>query len=61
MIQIANSLRLEVTSEGVETAEVAEQLARMGCYRLQGFHISRPLAQEHLAPWLRNYYGMPQA
>ena len=57
MIQIANSLRLEVTSEGVETAEVAEQLARMGCHQIQGFHISRPLPHAQLGPWLRNYYG----
>ena len=60
MIQIANSLRLEVTAEGVETAEVAEQLARMGCHQLQGFHIARPLAQERLGPWLQAYRDTPK-
>lgn len=61
MIQIANSLHLEVTAEGVETAEVAAQLASMGCHHIQGFHISRPLTQEQLGQWLQKYRDEPKA
>jgi len=46
-IGLAHNLHLKVVAEGVETAEVAKQLAALGCDAIQGYHLSRPLpAQE---------------
>lgn len=43
IIQIARSLKIKVTAEGVETEEHARILKRLGCDVLQGFGLSRPL------------------
>lgn len=42
IIQMAHSLNLEIVAEGVETADVAEQLRQLGCEKGQGFFWSRP-------------------
>ncbi|WP_246041315.1 sensor domain-containing protein [Peteryoungia ipomoeae] len=42
IIQIARSLKIRVTAEGVETEEHARILKRLGCDVLQGFGLSRP-------------------
>ena len=43
MIQITNGLHLQAVAEGVETAEQAETLHRLGYRYAQGYHFSRPL------------------
>ena len=43
MIQLCGDLTLESVMEGVETAEQAAIAQRMGCTRLQGYFLSRPL------------------
>jgi diguanylate cyclase (GGDEF)-like protein len=42
MIVMAHALHLDVTAEGVETAEQALRLVELGCDHLQGFHFARP-------------------
>lgn len=51
IIQLAHALELHVTAEGVENAEVAARLPRLGCDALQGFAISEPLPAEKVASW----------
>ncbi len=43
IIQIARSLKINVTAEGVETEEHARILKRLGCDTLQGYGLARPL------------------
>jgi diguanylate cyclase (GGDEF)-like protein len=43
MIQITNGLHLQAVAEGVETAEQAATLHRLGYRFAQGYHFSRPL------------------
>jgi diguanylate cyclase (GGDEF)-like protein/PAS domain S-box-containing protein len=43
IIQIARSLKISVTAEGVETEEHARILKRLGCDVLQGYGLARPL------------------
>ena len=40
VLAMAHALNLDVTAEGVETAEQRDLLAQMGCDLLQGFHYS---------------------
>jgi diguanylate cyclase (GGDEF)-like protein len=44
MIQITDGLHLQAVAEGVETAEQAETLYRLGYRFAQGYHFSRPLS-----------------
>ncbi|WP_163559616.1 EAL domain-containing protein [Halomonas sp. NO4] len=47
-ITLANSLGLEVTAEGVETAEQHRWLKAHGCHSFQGYLYSRPVPREEL-------------
>jgi EAL domain-containing protein (putative c-di-GMP-specific phosphodiesterase class I) len=42
MIQITNGLHLQAVAEGVETAEQADTLYRLGYRYAQGYHFARP-------------------
>lgn len=42
-ISIAKSFGLSVVAEGVENAEILEELCKLGCDFAQGFYISRPV------------------
>ena len=56
-IDLARHLGLHVVAEGIETAEVCELLAAMGCDAGQGYLISRPAPAEELTPWLLGHAG----
>ncbi len=47
-IDLAHALEMEVTAEGVEDAATLALLRTMGCDRIQGFFISRPLPLDEL-------------
>lgn len=53
-VDLAHSLGLKVTAEGVETAMVQALLAAMGCDVAQGYFIARPMAVGDLAAFLRS-------
>jgi diguanylate cyclase (GGDEF)-like protein len=44
IIDLGHSLALQVTAEGVETAEQFHELRRLGCDSVQGFLIARPMS-----------------
>ena len=46
IVELAHNLGLQVVAEGVETDAVAEHLRRLGCDRLQGFLLGRPMHHE---------------
>ncbi len=45
---IARTLSLYTVAEGVETAEQADILGRLGIHALQGYHFSRPLPEDEI-------------
>jgi diguanylate cyclase (GGDEF)-like protein len=56
IVALGRSLGMTITAEGVETAEQAEFLKRVGCDELQGFHLGRPKPLENLpAEILRDF------
>ncbi len=52
VINLARALDLDVVAEGVETAEQAEELTRLGCRVAQGCHFARPLDPEEVSEFL---------
>ena len=48
IIVVAQELTLDVTAEGVETAEQAEFLENHGCGRAQGYYFARPLPADEM-------------
>ncbi|MGZ4626320.1 MAG: putative bifunctional diguanylate cyclase/phosphodiesterase [Kineosporiaceae bacterium] len=51
VIALARSLNMCTVAEGVETAEQAEQLRRLGATFLQGFSLGRPMPGAATADW----------
>jgi EAL domain-containing protein (putative c-di-GMP-specific phosphodiesterase class I) len=54
-IQLSQKLGMEITAEGVETAEQLRILAAEGCSQVQGYHISRPVPVGEVGELLRFY------
>jgi diguanylate cyclase (GGDEF)-like protein len=52
-IELAHSLDIRVVAEGVESEEILERLAELGCDMAQGYSLSRPFPAEQLTSWLR--------
>jgi diguanylate cyclase (GGDEF)-like protein len=46
VVALANAFELELIASGVETQEAARALLELGCYRAQGYLLSRPLPSE---------------
>ena len=46
VIQLADSLGMDVITEGVETAQQLEVLSDMGCRHFQGYLFSCPITPE---------------
>jgi diguanylate cyclase (GGDEF)-like protein len=61
IIELAHNLGLLVVAEGVEDDVTRTQLAEMGCDKLQGFLVSRPLPEDKLESWLLARTGVRSA
>lgn len=52
-IELGHNMGLVVVAEGVEDEATLERLRALGCDRVQGFWLSRPLAAADVEQWLR--------
>ena len=48
LVDLALAMQVQVTAEGVETAEQRDLLIQMGCNELQGFLLSPPLGEDEM-------------
>jgi diguanylate cyclase (GGDEF)-like protein/PAS domain S-box-containing protein len=46
VVAMADSLEMATTAEGVESAEEAELVRRLGCTKIQGYYFGRPMRAE---------------
>lgn len=53
IIALGHSFGLKVVAEGVENAEVAQELAALGCDYAQGFHYAKPLPPQEFLAWIQ--------
>ena len=61
IVELAHNLGLRVVAEGVEDEVTRDLLAQMGCDKLQGFLVGRPLPDERLEGWLLARTGVRSA
>ncbi len=47
-LDLAKNLNIQVIAEGVEDAQVYQQLKKLGCYAAQGYLFSQPVAAENM-------------
>lgn len=47
-VELARHLHLDVVAEGVEDAAVLAELAAVGCWAAQGYHVGRPVPADEL-------------
>lgn len=52
IIDLGHGLNMELIAEGVETGDIADQLAARGCEIAQGYHFSKPMPAKDTAGWL---------
>lgn len=55
IIHLAHSLNLEVIAEGVERKSQMEILKELGCDKIQGYFISKPLPEEEFEKFIKSY------
>ena len=55
LVQLAESLDLDVVAEGVETDVQLEHLRRLGCRSVQGFLLARPMPSAQFDEWLLDH------
>lgn len=51
-VNMIKDMQMEIVVEGVESEEMADKLAELGCDFLQGFYFSRPLPEEEFVKFL---------
>jgi diguanylate cyclase (GGDEF)-like protein len=55
IVQLSQSLNLEVIAEGVENQLQAEKLTSFGCHQAQGFFYAKPKNKADLHSWLQSF------
>jgi len=55
IINMSHNLGKKVIAEGVENIEQMKLLNGMGCDEAQGYYISKPIALDDLAGWIKSY------
>ncbi len=59
-IDLSHALGLDAVAEGVEDAATLERLTLLGCDRVQGYFIARPMPADAVLPWLQRFIPVPQ-
>jgi EAL domain-containing protein (putative c-di-GMP-specific phosphodiesterase class I) len=60
VVAMAESLEMSTTAEGVETAEEAELIRKLGATKIQGYYFGRPMAAEDALQLFRRRLDVPQ-
>jgi EAL domain-containing protein (putative c-di-GMP-specific phosphodiesterase class I) len=58
-VALAHNLGLSVVAEGVEDLETLQLLESLGCDKVQGYYLSRPLPANDLEEWYRECHAEP--
>jgi EAL domain-containing protein (putative c-di-GMP-specific phosphodiesterase class I) len=56
ILSLAGAFGMRTVAEGIETAEVGQALADLGCDRGQGYHYAKPMSSEDAFAFWRDRY-----
>ncbi|WP_373073450.1 EAL domain-containing protein [Sulfurimonas sp.] len=56
-IALAEAFRCDVIAEGVESVEHGNVLIQLGCYKAQGYVLSKPMPSYEVETWLTSFQG----
>ena len=56
-LKLARTLNLETVAEGVEDADTAALLQKLGCHRMQGYYFARPMPIDDFFEWASQKAG----
>jgi diguanylate cyclase (GGDEF)-like protein len=59
-IDLAHNLGLDVIAEGTCSADILQQLQRLGCDAAQGNHVSKPISATDFQDWLKRSSWRPR-
>ncbi|MBN7825580.1 EAL domain-containing protein [Bowmanella dokdonensis] len=60
LVTLAQMLGLDTVAEGVEDQHAMDYLSEIGCHKVQGFYLSKPLPADQFTPWLDKYLAVSQ-
>ena len=60
VVAMADSLEMSTTAEGVESAEEAEMIRKLGCTKIQGYYFGRPMRAEDALKLFRRRLDVPE-
>lgn len=60
-VDLSHALGLDAVAEGVEDKATMERLMLLGCDRVQGYFIARPMPADAVLPWVQRYVPVPTA
>lgn len=56
IVSLGQNMNMKIVAEGVETAEEAEALKKLGCERVQGYYYSRPHSEKDITDKLISWH-----
>jgi diguanylate cyclase (GGDEF)-like protein len=54
-INLGHDMGIEVVAEGIEDQETLERLNELGCDKIQGYHLAKPMPLDQFKEWLESY------
>lgn len=54
-IKLAHSLHLETVAEGIEDAQTLALLEKLGCHRMQGYYLAKPMPLDTFIGWAQAF------
>jgi EAL domain-containing protein (putative c-di-GMP-specific phosphodiesterase class I) len=60
IIELSKAFNLKVIAEGVETPAHGEELLSLGCFRAQGYGISKPMPASNFPTWIKRWQDNPK-
>jgi CheY-like chemotaxis protein len=58
-VDLSHALGLDAVAEGVEDEATLARLTLLGCDRVQGYFIARPMPADAVLPWLQRFVPKP--